>query len=290
MIHTLLKALVCGILYFIGTILGGLVASAAGLPTPAMPKGTDANTLAVYLLLASLGIGGLLAYLAPRLNGPFLYRWLILALFGWVVYSLATYIEAVIYTTFDSASIYKVVMDLVAFSASSAAAAGFFKPLAGSRSLGDSARGWFSSQPAAGWAWRLAAIWAAFPVIYTSFGKLVEPFVIDVYRQGQLELSAPGWEQIIPAQLLRSLLFLLVSLGIIIPWNRSRLALLASLTAAFFLFVGGFYMLQAYWFPAGFRMIHSLEMLADAFTYAACLVALLYVRSGVVSEPVLSAP
>ncbi|NLP09160.1 hypothetical protein GX408_02060 [bacterium] len=260
------KTLVCGLIFFVGTILGGLVASAAGFPIPAMPAGTDTATLAGYLLLASLGIGGLLAYLASRLSGNFLLKWLTLSLFGWVVYSLSTYIEAAIYTTFSSASLYKVVMDLIAFLASSAAAVILFR----ARSPHNT-RETLSRFSFLGWAWRIVLAWTAFPVIYLSFGKLVEPFVIDYYRQGLFELTAPGWEQIISAQMLRSLLFLGVCLAVITLWNRSRTELWIGCSVALYLLVGGFYMLQAYWFPVGFRMIHCLEMFADSITYIGLL-------------------
>jgi len=260
------KTLVCGLIFFVGTILGGLVASAAGFPIPAMPAGTDTATRAGYLLLASLGIGGLLAYLASRLSGNFLLKWLTLSLFGWVVYSLSTYIEAAIYTTFSSASLYKVVMDLIAFLASSAAAVILFR----ARSPHNT-RETLSRFSFLGWAWRIVLAWTAFPVIYLSFGKLVEPFVIDYYRQGLFELTAPGWEQIISAQMLRSLLFLGVCLAVITLWNRSRTELWIGCSVALYLLVGGFYMLQAYWFPVGFRMIHCPEMFADSITYIGLL-------------------
>lgn len=248
-----LKTLACGLLFFVGTIVGGLVASAAGFPVPTMPDGTNSATLAGYLLLASLGIGGLLAYLASRISEGFLLRWLTLSLFGWVVYSLSTYIEAAIYTTFSSASLYKVVMDLIAFLASSAAAVTFFRAKFPHNTPENHGRLTLSSFSFYGWAWRIVLAWVAFPVIYLSFGKLIEPLVIDYYRQGLFELTAPGWEQIIFAQMLRGLLFLGVCLAIITRWNRSRIELWFGLTAALYLLVGGFYMLQAYWFPVGFR-------------------------------------
>lgn len=267
-ILTAFKVLTCGVVFFIGTILGGQFASALGLPLPEMPKGTDPNILAGFLLLISLGIGALLSILAARIIGRWLSRWLILFLFGWIVYSFSTYIEAAIYTTFSSASLYKVVMDLVAFAASSALAATFFP----AHPSADARPALTASPPS--WAARLFLAWAAFPLIYLGFGKLVEPFVIDVYQQGLLEMTAPGWNQIIPAQMFRSLLFLVICLAIIRRWNRSRWDLRLTLAGALFLLVGGFYMLQAYWFPVGFRLAHTLEILADSLVYTACLVAL----------------
>lgn len=271
LIVILVKALVCGFIFFFGTILGGILASAVGFPVPSMPDGTNSVTLAGYLLLASLGIGALLSYLASRLGGKFLLRWLTLSFFSWVIYSLGTYIEATIYTTFSSASPYKLVMDLVAFFASSAAAVLLFR----ANPSVDTARKWgyqtLSNFSFMGWAWRTALAWGAFPLIYISVGKLIEPLVIDYYRQGWFELTAPDWEQIIIAQMLRSLLFLGIFLAVIARWNRSRFEFWVGVTAAFYLLAGGFYMLQAYWFPMGFRMVHCVEIFVDAIIYAGCL-------------------
>lgn len=263
----ILKALACGIIFFAGAILGGMLAAALGIPAPEAPKGASQASLMLYLLLASLGIGALLAFLAPRLSGSRLARWLTLAGLGWVMYSLSTYIEASIFTTYGSASLYKVVMDLTAFLAAARLAVLLFAAASGSAS-------WLPAYSLGSMTWRLAAAWVAFPAIYLAFGRIVEPLVIDVYRQGLYELTAPGWGAILLTQALRSQLFLLVCLAVIARWNGGRLSLWGALSAALFLLIGGFYMLQASWFPAGFRLIHSLEMLADALLYAACLTAL----------------
>jgi hypothetical protein len=283
-IAIILKTTACGLIFFMGTILGGMIASAVGLPDPAMPEGTDAGTLVGYLLLASLGIGALLAYLASRLDGSVLLRWLTLATFGWVVYSLSTNIEATIYTTFSSASLYKVVMDLVAFLVCSLAAVLFF------RTDYFEPKNYDRISPMSfsfsGWIGRIAIAWAAFTVVYIGMGKIVEPFVIDYYQQGLFELTAPGWGQILTAQMVRSLLFLGVCLALMARWNRTRTGLWISLTAALYLLVGGFYMLQAYWFPLAFRMVHSLEIFADSILYAGCLIACFVPKARGVSQVV----
>lgn len=267
-----LKTLVCGIAFFVGTMLGGMAATALGLPMPEMPHGTDANILGMYLLLVSLLIGALLAFLAARLPGGFISRWLILTALGWTVYSVSTYLESSIFTTYSSASLYKVVMDLCAFALSAIPATIFFHTSGQANRENRST----PDYPLSGWIWRLALAWAAFPVIYLTFGKIVEPFVIEVYQQGLLELTAPGWNQIIPMQLLRSLLFLLVCLPLVLRWQGSRRGLWISLSAALFLFVGGFYMLQAYWYPVWFRLIHSAEILCDSLVYGLALVSLFH--------------
>lgn len=265
------KLLLTGIVFFIGVILGGAAAGAAGLPAPAVPQGTDANTLSLFLLLAALVMAALLAWLARHLAGSFLRRWLSLSLFAWVVYALNTYIEAVIFTTYSSASPNLLVMDLVGVLLAAALACAWFRPPA----LAAPARAWWSARTPASWAWRLALVVLAFPLIYLAFGKLVEPLVIQVYRQQLYEMTAPGWGQILPAALLRSLLFLLSILPLLAAWQGSRRSLLWSLGAALFVLVGFLYMLQGYWLPPAFRLVHLGEILADSLVYAAVVVGLL---------------
>ncbi len=258
------KALGIGLIFFIGVIIGGMLASAVGLPAPALPEGTDPATMMPLLLASSFGIGAALAYLASRLTGPLALRWLVLSGFGWGLYSLNTYLDAVIYTTLDSASPYKLVMDAVAFTAAGGFAVLFFRQ----KTTTPQAAPRFSLS---GWAWRLALAWAAFPLIYLAFGKIVEPFVIDMYRQQMLGLTAPGWGQIIPIQMLRSLVFLLTALGVMRLWSGPRRMPWTVLGVLIFLLLWAFYALQAYWMPLGFRFAHSLEILADSLVYAGVL-------------------
>ena len=73
---------------------------------------------------------------------------------------------------------------------------------------------------------------------------------------------------------MRSLLFLLACLPVLILWDNSPRRLFWVLGLNLFLLVGGLNMLQAYWMPANLRIIHSLEILADELLYSAVLVIL----------------
>lgn len=98
------------------------------------------------------------------------------------------------------------------------------------------------------------------------------------FRQESLGLVLPSWAQIIPMQCLRSLLFLLACLPVLIAWQRSRRSLLLSLGWALFVLVGLLNLMQAVWLPATLRLTHTLEILADSSVYAWVLV-MLYRRS-----------
>jgi hypothetical protein len=111
--------------------------------------------------------------------------------------------------------------------------------------------------------------------VYFGFGSLIAPLVLDYYRQGIAELAIPGMDRLIPVLLLRSLLFLLVCLLVLVSWQASYWRLCVTLGLVLFMLVGGVNLLQAYWFPPILRVVHSLEILADELVYAGALVTLL---------------
>jgi hypothetical protein len=86
-------------------------------------------------------------------------------------------------------------------------------------------------------------------------------------------------------QFLRSLLFLLACLPVLIAWQKSRRSLLLSLGWALFVLVGLLNLLQAIWLPATLRLVHTLEILADSFVYAWVLVMLFRRGDAVASQP-----
>ena len=75
--------------------------------------------------------------------------------------------------------------------------------------------------------------------------------------------------------LVRSILFLLASLPIVVLWQRSNRELLLNLGFALFVLVGFLYMLGAYYMPLEIRVPHTLEILASSFAYSGLLVVLL---------------
>jgi hypothetical protein len=246
-----------------------------GIPAPSLPPGTDAATLGLYQLIVSPILAGTLAFVSCRLAGGFPARWLMLALLSWIAYSANTYLEAAIFTAYEAASSYTLVMQLIATALCSAVVAWLFPPGDRDASARIEFRVFAGQYSPAQWAWRLVAALLAFPVAYILFGLLARPFVVSYYEQQMAGLTLPGWGAIAPTLLLRSLLFLLACLPVLIAWQGSRLHLFITLGGALFMLVGGLYMLQSYWFPTTMRVVHGLEILADSFVYAAVIVALL---------------
>jgi hypothetical protein len=269
------KILFCGVAFFAGMVLGGLVAGILDLAIPSLPAGADASTLMQFQLLGGLLFSAALAFLARYLAGSFLLRWLVLAFFSWVTFSLNTYLEAAIFTSYEAASSYTLVMQLNAALLCSAAVAWLFPPLKRGQSLQPLLKKFAAQYSPLGWVWRLLAAVAAFPLIYLGFGLLARPFIISYYEEQLAGLALPGWGDILPVAFLRSLLFLLACLPLFILWQGSRRRLFVTLGGALFILVGGIYMLQSTWFPPSMRLVHSLEIAADSFVYSAALVALL---------------
>ncbi len=276
---TLGKIFLGALAFFAGTLLGGMLAAFAGMPIPALPAGADAETLLWFQLLAGVVFSGTLALVSRGLAGGFLFRGFALALFGWIAYSLNTYLEAAIFTTYEAGSSYTMVMQLCAVMVSSAVIAWLFPSAKGGGSIGTTAGASVAQFSPAQWAVRLLAALLAFPVIYTVFGLLVLPFVLTYYEQQMAGLMLPGWGEILPTLFLRSLLFLLACLPVLSGWQGTRLNLFLTLGSALFILVGGIYMLQSYWFPLTMRIVHGLEIMADSFVYSGVLVILLRSRA-----------
>jgi hypothetical protein len=249
------KILICGLSFFFGMMLGNLLASNFGLAMPLLPAGAEAATLMQFQLLGGLLFSVALALLALYLPGGFLIRWLVLAFFSWVTFSLNTFLEAAIFTSYEAASFYTLIMQLCAALLCSAAVAWLFQPLKKVQAWTKSQAMWlllkrfFSQYPPMGWLWRLLGSVVAFPLIYLGFGLLAEPFIIHYYEQQLAGLALPGWADILPVAFLRGLFFLLACLPLLVLWQGSHRQLFVTLGGALFILVGGIYMLQSSWLP-----------------------------------------
>lgn len=272
------KIPLCALAFYVGTILGGSVASLLGLPAPAMPVGADQVILGKYMLLTSLILAGGLAILSRNISGRFVTRWLTLSFLVWIVYGVNNILEGALFTTMSAASQFTVVLYFVASLLCGAVVAWLFPPQNRSARFTDLVKLLFGRYQKKAWVWRLLAAWLAFPLIYLAFGRLIAPLVIDYYAQGLFGLSLPGWHQILPLVAVRSLLFLIASLPVVILWESTPRRMFWVLGLNLFLLVGGLNMLQAYWMPTNLRIIHSLEILADELIYTGALILLL-VRS-----------
>lgn len=255
--------------YFLGTMISGMVITAAGMPWPAFPNPPSPTTNLILGVFSSILMAGCLALLANGSRGSQLVRWLALAAFSYVIFGLNNQIEAAAFTTFGGTAT-MLVFFVAPCLLGAAAAAWLVRPGTALQPRGVTV----FDRPVSAWWWRLAVAWLAFPVIYVFFGMLVSPFVVPFYQDPSFGLTLPGWNTILPVVLLRSALALAVTLPILLLWSRSRRSLFVSLAIAFFAMMGLIGLAATTFFPPTLRVVHSIEILGDAVVYAWVLVAL----------------
>jgi len=257
------------IAYFIGVMISGGVITAAKMPWPAFPQSVSQANEFIIGLIGSILMAICLALLARGIRGSQTVRWLILAIFSYVTFGLNNQIEAAIFTTYGGTATMLIFFILpCAFGA--AAAVYLFRPEHPEESL----ESVVSKQPLSRWWWRAGVAWIAFPVIYVFFGMLAAPVVVPVYQSQDFGLTLPGFGTMIPVALVRSALYLAVTIPILVNWSRSRRSLFLSLGIALFAMMGLIGLLSATFFPPVLRVAHSVEILGDAIVYAWLLVAL----------------
>jgi hypothetical protein len=273
------KLLLAMVGFAIALGVGGSLLQSTGLEPPALPEGTDQETLGAMFMAGSVLFALALAAVAAGLGGGFVTRALTLFLLMWIAYAVNNVIEGAMFTTYSavatSSSMLYTALSLLLPSATMAViTALLFRSGEETGSLRASLGGLLRAYGTAGLLGRVVLAILAFPAIYLIVGMAIAPLVQGYYESGVFELALPGWGQLIPIQFLRSTLFLVASLPVILMWAGSRKGLLLALGLALFVFVGGFSMATAYWMGWQLRVVHSIEILVDELVYAAVLVAL----------------
>ena len=272
------RLLLCGIVFAVGVVIGGMIALFSGLPVPTVPSGMDPNMARVYLTLTTPLLALALAVIACGVGGSFLTRTVILSFFMWIVYTVNTQLEATIVSTYATGFWYTMVAYLVPSLLCGAAVAFLFPPENRGEGLLAASKVFFARRAAIAWAWRLPVAAVVFMPIYFVFGLMVYPFTGEYYRQSMFGLGMPTIDQILPILFVRSVLFFLACLPILIMWKKSDRNLFWRLGFALFMLVGFIYMLISTWLPLYVRFPHTLEILADEFVYAGALVVLIAKR------------
>jgi xanthosine utilization system XapX-like protein len=269
------KLILCGLAFTMGTVIGGMVASLLKLPVPTPPSGADVTMIGLYSRLTTPLVALALGVIARGLGGSFLVRTLILSFFTWIAYTVNTQLEASIFSTYATGFWFAVVSYLVPALLCGAAVAFLFPPEKKGEDFIAASRTFFARRSPIAWVWRLTVAAVAFMPIYFVFGLLVVPFTGEYYRQSMFGLTMPTLDQILSILFVRSVLFLLACLPILIMWQKSALGLFWRLGFALYVLVGFIYMLISTWLPLYVRFPHALEILADEFAYAGVLVLLI---------------
>lgn len=268
------KLLLCGVIFAIGTIIGGMVVTMLGLQAPPMPEGMDQQSAMLFMLLESPLLALVLALLARRLAVGFWARSLMLFFLTWICNSVNNQIEAAAFAGMAEGFWFTVLTFLVPALFVSMAVAWLFPPVE-KVTFVDAVRSFFNRHSLGGWIWRFALGLVVFMPIYFLFGTLVIPLTRSYYEQGMFGLELPSLETVLTVLFIRSVLFFIACLPVLIAWRGSRLSLFWRLGLALFYFVGFQSLLIATWMPLGLRLPHMIEILFDEFVYAGALVWLL---------------
>ena len=268
---------VCAVVYAAGTMLGVMLATTLGLELPRFPGQVDMTAQGLLLFPAGLVFSVGLAAMAIGLVGRAWQRWLILAIFLYVINGIGNGIESALFTTLGG-QIGAAVAFLVPSVACAIAVVLLFPAPAG---VGLAQRGaeFLARYKPVSLAGRTLAAILAFPAIYLVFGGIVSPIVVPHYEALDF-LKIPPMSTILPVAHLRSVLLLLVSLPIVIGWEGSRSRLIVGLGLGHAAAVGLGGLVQASFFPAVLRWAHGAEIFADSMVYAWILVLLFATKSG----------
>jgi len=222
------------------------------------------------MLLESPLLALVLALLARHLAGGFWARSLMLFFITWICNSVNTQIEAAAFAGMGEGFWFTILTFLVPALFTSMAVAWMFPPVE-KVTFVDAVRSFFNRHSLGGWTWRFALGAVIFMPIYYFFGLLVIPITRAYYEQGMFGLELPSVETVLTVLFIRSVLFFIACLPVLIAWQGSRLNLFWCLGLALFYLVGFQSLLIATWMPWALRLPHMIEILFDEIIYAGAL-------------------
>jgi len=274
MIRTAGKILLCALATVVGTMLGGLAASALPLAQPKLPSQVDAGRLILYTFAGAVVLSVTLTELSRCLRGNRRTRFAVIAWLAYAWLGVNNTIEASIFTTIGGGPFVIVTMLFPCLFAAAAVALLFGG--SGTRPPVQ----FFAGQTVVQWAIRLAAAIIVFPVIYFFFGTPVGLIVGKFYQDQAFGLQMPSSLGVLLAvQFVRSLIALLAALPVLIVWSGSRRGFAWTFGLSLFVLSGLYGLIQAYWMPWTLRSIHTIELLFDSLAYAWLVAMLLLPRA-----------
>jgi hypothetical protein len=236
-------------------------------------------TQLAYFLINGAILTGFQAWLIPKIR---LSRWS-LTLLVWlellIIEFLNNYVEAYFFTNrFDNTVV-------LAQSVTSALISTLISATAGALLLGYGAAGitaslkeHFSTRRRNSWILRIIIRSVAYFPIYFFFGALISPFVLPYYSNPSFGLRIPSFTVMIPVELFRGFVYMLVLLPLLATIVGGRATKFIALAAMLYIPGGLISLLGNQLLPAPIIPIHALEILADSIVYG-------FVLSGILSRP-----
>jgi hypothetical protein len=254
-------------------ISGGILAGLLRMEPPQLPETGDPTVAALLLLPGGMAIALGLAAMATGLAGRPWQRWAILAGFAFVVNGVGTAIETTAFTTIGGGA--SATLANLPASALCALVVVWLFPVPRDVGTTRPARIVFVPFGTGALAGRLFLALLAFPAFYLAFGIMIAPIVLPYYEQLEF-VFVPPMPIFFSALLLRSTLFLLVSIPVIAFWRLSRVRLAVALGVGHFTAVGLSGLIQVTVFPTVVRWTHGIEILATSACYGLALAWLLF--------------
>lgn len=258
--------------YAAGLMLGGAVATALGLEPPRAVPSADPAMGALLLLPGGMALALGLAVMASGIAGPRWRRWAILGAFAFVVNGVGTALELSEFSTLGGGP-FMAWANLPASFLCALIVVMLFPPQTVS-GASEAVRAFFARTPGR-LVGSLLLAFLAFPFFYFVFGFMIAPIVLPYYEQIDF-IVVPPLATIVLLLCIRSVLFLLVSMPVILCWGLSRGRLAFGLAAGHFTAVGLSGLVQATFFPTVVRWTHGVEILATSICYGVALAWLLF--------------
>lgn len=261
------RSLVIGLGYALAITVGGMVAQAISLPVPEMASRVDPVLALVTTCLSGMVIGLTLGPLSGRLALSTAERAVVLFAVIFVLNALINVIEALFFTTIPTAEqAHGLVTSAIGHAGLAVLLALLFRPVSVVQGLLMALRETLSQRRWMSWVWRFGLAGLLYVPTYLFFGSLIAPIVLPYYdnRDLGLGLVVPGFELIFTLEVGRGLLYVLTvfPLVAVLRGSRKSLAFWIGLTIAV---LGAWTpMLQVNWWPLTLRLVHGLEITADA--------------------------
>ena len=265
----------CSFIFAFGLIASRLILHPLGLTPPRLPQQADESIAVYYLLSGSILLSLSLLPFAQKISGAFFTRFLSMFFFFFACFGISVSLESSIYSSIEGFDLMILILllPIVLFSFTCIS---LTKSQPTSESFSQKSLRFFKSNTRSEWAWKILLAFLSFPVIYLLFGIIASPLVADYYRESNYGLAIPDIGTIMTVQLVRSLLFLMATLPIMITWFGNRVQLVVMLGIAHFMFVFSYDIVLAYQLPIKLVLTHAIEILLDSMVYAWVMVKLLY--------------
>jgi len=261
-----------------GLVVSRIFLLKLGVFIPRFPQQADEDSAIYYLLIGSVLLASGWYYFFKGIGGSKKERILISSFFMLFGFSIGVTIESAIYSDVGSyhMSIILLLLPMILYAVIITVITDRQKLLEPfDKRLLSYIKTWSKQD----WLKKILLAIISFPIIYFIFGIIVSPFVTNYYSKLVGGLQLPDAGTIIGIQLIRSIIFLAITIPVIINWTSTKALLIITLSMAHFTMVFAYDIYLAIVMPFELVMIHGIEILADSFVYSLIIVNILWQKN-----------